>query len=165
MSLLLFIWSLFLTKFGYHDKPLNRHTGLYDGLILPPTQHMCICAVSFINIVPGCYAMYRGYYNLAAVPLGTFCTSINYWRNPVFVSNRRYVDIIYIQYGLWYQVYRAYNAEYAIQYYIILGLALSCFPISWYYHTTQRTWTGTWFHCGVHILGNISNMVLYSGNI
>ena len=161
----LHIWSRFLANFGYYDKPLNEHTGLYDGLILPPTQHMCIFVVSFINIGPGCYAIYRGHYDLAFVPLGVLVTSINYWRNPVFVSKRRYIHMIYVQSALWYQIYRAYNAENVIPYYIILFTALSCFPLSWHYHKKKQTWRGTILHGMVHIIATVSNMVLYSGHV
>jgi hypothetical protein len=165
MNNILVYWARFLSIFGYYDKPLDEHTGLYDGLVLPPTQHMCVYVVSLTSIVPGCYALSRGYYDLATVPLGTFCTSINYWRNPVFVSHRRTIDIIYVQYGLWYQIYRAYSAENAIPYYIILFTAVSCFPLSWYFHKNKQPWKGTFIHSMVHIIGNISNMVLYSGRV
>ncbi len=40
------------------------------------------------------------------------------------------------------------------------------FPLSWYYHKpNSSSWISIFFHSLVHILGNVSNIVLYSGYV
>jgi hypothetical protein len=76
------------------------------------------------------------------------------------------VDIGYVHLALGYQVYRAYDAQYAIPYYTILGISLFSFPIGVYLHIKKTNlWTSTYLHGCVHIFGNVSNFVLYSGYV
>jgi hypothetical protein len=133
------------------------------SLVLPPEHYWFLWSLSWLSLVSALYAVYRGYYDLACVPGGVWITSINYWRYPDY-SWRRYVDIAYVHIALVYQALRAYNAEYWIAYYIILAMGMICFPISVYFHK-RRPWTSTILHGMVHILGNVSNFVLYSGSI
>jgi hypothetical protein len=67
--------------------------------------------------------------------------------------------------ALIYQIFRARFAENAIGYYSVIGIALGFFPLSWYLHNRQQTGIATLCHGMVHILGNVGNFVLYSGNI
>jgi hypothetical protein len=162
---ILSVWRRILSYFDYYDMPMDEETGLYNGLILPPTQHMYIFAISSLSLISGLYATSRGHYDLSLVPFGVFITSINYWRHPLFNSPRRYIDICYVHLSLLYQVYRAYNAEHAVYYYLTLAMSVAFFPLSWYYHQKKETWKGTFLHGMCHIMGNVSNIVLYSGNI
>lgn len=161
---ILSVWRSFLTKFDYYDTAVDED-GLYNGLVLPPTQHMYIFSLSFLSLISGIYAISRGYYDVAAVPLGVLLTSINYWRHPLFNSKRRYIDMIYVHIAMFYQIFRAYYAENVVSYYIILFASVCFFPLSWHYHEKKETWKGTFLHGMVHILGNVSNIVLYSGSI
>jgi hypothetical protein len=137
--------------------------GLYNGLILHHTQYSFLWRLSWLLLSSGMFAIYRGYYDLAATPLGILITSLNYWRKPDY-SWRRYLDIGYVHIGLIYQSIRAYNSEYCIPYYTILSVGIICYPISVYYHK-KNSWKSTILHGMLHICGNISNFVLYSGEI
>jgi len=134
-----------------------------EELILPPVHYWFLWRLSWLSLLSCGYAIYRGYYDLACVPGGVWLTSINYWRRPDY-SWRRYFDITYVYLSLIYQTMRAYDAEYAIPYYIILAFGVGCFPISLYFHKKNQ-WVSTILHGGVHVFGNISNFVLYSGFI
>ena len=64
-----------------------------------------------------------------------------------------------------YQHYMAYNAEYANMYYTILYIAMLSYPIGLYYYNKKDYWKSTYAHMMLHIMANIGNIVLYSGNI
>ena len=153
----------FFKLFNNNNKILPDKDGLYNGLVLPPNQYWFLWKISWFSLGSASFAIYRGYYDLALVPLGVWLTSINYWRYPDY-SWRRYLDIGYVHCSLIYQLTRAYNAEYWIPYFIILSIGIICFPISIYFHK-KNSWLSTILHGMVHIFGNISNIILYSGKI
>lgn len=134
-----------------------------NELILHPSQCQFLWNISWLSLGSGLFALYQGYYDLAIVPLSVWCTSINYWRHPDF-SWRRYLDIGVVHLGLFYQSIRAIHAQYCIPYFITLSVGLLCFPISVYLHK-KHPWISTLLHGMVHIFGNISNIILYSGEI
>jgi len=131
-------------------------------LALPKPYSNMIYYVSYLSLVSACYAYYKGHYDLVLVPGGVFLTSINYWKHPDY-GWRRKLDIIYVSCSLTYQVTRAYRAENAYYYYALLGIGISSFPLGVLYRNNVRA--STFLHSLVHIFGNISNIVLYSGSI
>ena len=133
-----------------------------DGCILYPEQCYYLCKISISSLIASLYALYKEYYELALIPFGVFLTSINYWIHPDY-GWRRKLDIIYVSCSLTYQVTRAYRAENAYYYYALLGIGISSFPLGVLYRNNVRA--STFLHSLVHIFGNISNIVLYSGSI
>ena len=127
-------------------------------------QNKMVWNVSWLSLGSSIYALYNGHYDIAFVPGGIFLTSINYWRYPDY-SWRRYIDIYYVYTGFTYQLIRAYRAEYATTYYSTLLIALVCYPTGMYYHHKQNYWYSAYMHCLLHIIANISNLILYSGRI
>lgn len=136
---------------GFVESPKD-FDGLYKGLTLPPAQANYIWTLSWLSLGSG-----------ILVPLGVWLTSINYWRHPDF-SWRRFVDIIYVHMSLAYQISRAVRAQYAISYFCVLSVGVFFFLIGLYFHKKQP-WLSTLCHGMSHILGNVSNVILYSGNI
>ncbi len=135
-----------------------------NSVILYPEQSYFIWKASWFSLISCLYAIYKGYNDLAIVPGGVFVTSLNYWSNPDY-SWRRTLDMNYVRIALSYQLVRSYNSDYAIPHLILMILAVSCFPISWKYYKNNQWWKSVYIHSLVHILGNIGNIVLYSGKI
>jgi len=79
--------------------------------ILEPDQYKNIYNVSFLALGSCAYAAYKGHYILSICPGGVFLTSINYWYYPDY-SWRRYLDMTYVSLALFYQLYKAYGAQY-----------------------------------------------------
>lgn len=131
------------------------------GFVLYPEQSAFIWKASWASL----YALKTGHYDLAIIPGGVFVTSLNYWRNPDFLSWRRHVDVSYVQLALVYQMVRAYNAEYAKLYYLTMVLGMSCYPISYHYYYKKQYWRSTYMHSCVHVISNIANVILYSGYV
>ena len=144
----------------------DEKNGLYAGLVLPPAQSNYLWGLSWLSLASGIYGFIQGHHDLAAVPIGVWITSINYWRKPDY-SWRRYVDIAYVHVSLAYQLQRSTQAQYRVPYWIVLGVAVGFYPIGCYFHQTEknRGWTSTICHGMVHIFANISNFILYSGDV
>jgi len=152
----------FLVTMGFLESKKDVD-GFYNGAILPKTHSRYLWRISWISLLSAFYAIYRKYYDLAVVPFGVFLTSINYWRHPDY-SWRRYIDIGYVHVALFYQIYRAYGSENMLAYYAILVFGVLFFPVGVYF-TDISPWISTLLHGMVHIIGNISNMVLYRGHV
>jgi hypothetical protein len=60
---------------------------------------------------------------------------------------------------------RAYNSEFYIIYYITLAISLCFYPLGIYLYNKKLYWESTYAHSMVHIISNISNLILYSGTI
>lgn len=151
-----------LSHIGFRETSPDLN-GLYDGLVLPKTQYRYLWCISWLSLTSAIYAFTRGYNDLAFVPLGVWLTSINYWWKPDY-SWRRYFDITYVNISLLYQLMRSIDCENRVSYWITLFIGCSFFPIGCYLHTTS-SWASTLCHSMVHIFGNISNFILYSGEV
>ena len=119
---------------------------------------MRICSIGPIRDSAGVYGM-------ALVPGGVFITSINYWRNPRYDSWERKVDMVYVHTALAYQLFRAYRAEYGTLHYITMTIAVACYLLSNRYTRTEHIWLSTYLHAMLHVIANISSILLYSGDI
>ncbi len=138
---------------------------LINGCFLYPDQYLFIWKVAFLSLFSSTYAIYNGHYDLAFVPAGVFLTSINYWRKPQPNSWRRYIDITYVSLALSYQSIRAYNAQYSIEHYATVMLAMSFYPLGTYFYNKKQYWNATYSHSMIHVMANLSNVILYSGDI
>jgi len=140
-------------------------------LTLPPSQHFVIWRLAWTSLPSFVYGLYRGHTDLSIVPLGIFITSMIYWSHPVRNSWRRYTDMSVVFTGLIYQGIRARNAENCTYYYVVVSVAVICYPLSNYVATKYPNlcigtiWVSTLLHGLIHVLGNISNVILYSGKI
>jgi hypothetical protein len=132
--------------------------------ILEKEQYIILYRVSYLSLFSAVYAFYRAHYHLAIVPGSVFLSSIHYWKKPDY-SYRRYLDMTVVKSAVIYQHYMAYNAEYANMYYTILYIAMLSYPIGLYYYNKKDYWKSTYAHMMLHIMANIGNIVLYSGNI
>ena len=135
-----------------------------DKYVLEPDQCKMIYNMAYLSLITSFYATYNQHYLLACCPGGVFVTSIYYWSNPTFDTPRRYIDMYYLSSSLVYQLYRAYYSQYMAIYYTIMMVAVSFYPLGYYYYNRDRYWESTYAHCMIHIVANIGNIVLYSGN-
>lgn len=135
-----------------------------DGCILYKDQYQLLWRSSWMTLISFMYAMYNGYYDMSIAPGIIFITSINYWRKPDY-SWRRYIDMTCVKCGILHHIIRAYNAQYNKEYYITVFIAGSFYTIGIYYYKKKLYWHSTYAHFILHIILNISNIILYSGFI
>lgn len=129
--------------------------------ILPPQYSKYIYNLSYLSAITSSYALYKGHYDLAICPGCVFVTSINYWRNPDY-SWRRYLDMLVVTSSLTYQIVRAYPTKYATLYYTIVCYGIGFYSIGIWFYNRGSLWWSTVSHGMLHILGNLSNIILYS---
>jgi hypothetical protein len=127
-------------------------------------QYNIIYNISYLSLGSCIYAIYNKHYYISICPGGVFLTSINYWRFPDY-SWRRYLDLIYVQLALMYQLYKAYNSEYMMYYYLCTFVSIIMYYISNMYYKKEMYWHSIYYHCLLHIFANIANIILYSGHI
>ena len=149
----------------WFNNEIKADDGLYSGLVLPPDQSGFLWNLSWLSLASGVYGITQGHYNLVVVPIGVWITSINYWRSPDY-SWRRYMDIYFVHISLSYHLFLSLHAEYRFQYWVCLGAAIAFYPLGCYLHLHNESLSlSTLCHGMVHILGNVSNVILYSGKI
>ena len=127
---------------------------------LPPMHARFIWKISWLSLIGGIYAIYRGYFELSCFQLLAFLTSLNYWRNTVSSSFARYIDIVCISSGIVYTAIRAQHSERMIEYNMILAIWLIFYFLGKLFAYSATI--GTFCHVGAHIFGNLSNIILYS---
>jgi len=135
-----------------------------DGCILCPDQCKFIWNTSWSSLASATYAIYRGHYSLSMVPGSVLLTSLNYWRLPNS-SFRKYLDMSVVGVSLSYQLLRSIGAQRASMHYLLMMISLACYPVSIYFYNIGDYWTSTYIHSALHVIANISNMTLYSGDI
>jgi hypothetical protein len=135
-----------------------------DGCILYPDQCSFLCKISILSLIASLYAIYKEKYELALIPFGVFLTSLMYWYKPINCW-RQTLDITYVKFALFYNILRAYKSEYYIIYYIILFISLCFYPLGIYLYNNKMYWESTYAHSMVHIIANISNIILYTGYV
>ena len=122
---------------------------------------MLIYKVSHLSLFSFFYAVYMQHHALAIVPASVFLTSTLYWYKPDY-SWRRYLDMAVVKSCFVYQGIMAYTADFGPEYYVIILVAVSFYPIGILYHKKGDTWSSTYAHVMLHILANLANIVLYS---
>jgi hypothetical protein len=139
------------------------HLKNIDNEFIIPLEHgYYMCIISSLSLLSGIYALKKGIYNLAAVPIGVWLTSINYWHYPVY-SWRRNLDIIYVSSALTYQICNSFSNKNIGYYCLLTGFAISFYPVSWLLYKKKYMWSSTIAHSMIHIFGSIANVILYSG--
>ena len=136
--------------------------GLYNGCVLPPGPSAYLWRLSWLSLASAVAAVLGGHVDLVFVPLGVWLTSILYWQRPNY-SWRRYLDIAYVQFALWFQVYRAANAQHRVPYYALTFAGVPFFLLGTY--LSASPWSSALCHGMIHILANAGNVYLYSGTI
>ena len=139
--------------------------GLFSGQLIPPDQSAVLLYTSWIALISAIYAMSRGHFDLCWVPWGVLLTSLNYWRRPRR-DWRRVLDIAFVQVGLCWQLWRSVGAENCHAYWALTGAGIAIYFLGLFYeHRVRQLWPSTLLHGLLHVVGNVANIVLYSGTV
>jgi hypothetical protein len=126
--------------------------------MLTKQQSNVLYTTSYFSLASSIFGLYMCQ-TLAILPLVVFCTSINYWRDPVHNSIRRYIDISSVVTCVSYQLYhtREHNS-----YIIISFCGFALYPIARYMSSRGYIWSSVVLHGTMHFICNVGNIVLYS---
>lgn len=130
--------------------------------ILYPDQYNLLWRSSWCSLISGCYAIYTQHYSHAIPCYVVLLTSLNYWHYPVQTSWSRFLDITCVKLALAYHLITAYSMSNAIPYYIITATGLATYQLGVELYKRDYWRASVYAHVIVHVLGNISNMILYS---
>jgi hypothetical protein len=132
-------------------------------MTIRPEESYFLWKTSWCSLIAAAYAAYQGHYHLVPVPGAVWGSSILYWSAPS-VDWRRHLDMGVVTSAFLYQAVMAQGAERGTEYMWLACLSALCYPAGWIAWQRGNRWTGIYIHSLIHILGNISNMILYSGS-
>jgi len=148
-----------------HDISKDNEDKFFpDGCILYKEQYQFICKTSFLCIISGIYALHRGYYGMALGPTVVFLTSINYWRKPDF-SWRRYVDMAVVKISLLCHFITSIRSNRFWSYNLTIVTSVLFYLLGIEYYKRKMYWHSTYSHSMLHLIANVANIILYSGEI
>ena len=128
-----------------------------------PTHHAnTFKHLSWLSLFSSWYGYMRGHHH-AYIPACVWFTSLIYWSHNDY-SVWRYIDIVVVQMCLWFQFYYAQFFSTGMYFKIYACLGMCCFfnaLVSKYAWKDEKTSFVS--HCLVHILGNVGNVILYTG--
>ena len=142
----------------------NNSKLIEDGCILYKEQYYFICKASFLSVASLLYALHRGYYGMALVPGSVFLTSINYWRKPDF-SWRRYIDMAVVKTALFCQFVVSFRSNRFWSYNLFMSTSVIFYLLGIEYYKRKMYWHSTYSHSMLHVIANIGNIILYSGDM
>lgn len=137
---------------------------MYDGCILPRKYYAILYFSSYLSLFSVAYAAYRHYYVLSLIPGSVFLSSILYWQRPDY-SWRRTVDMAVVGTALVMNCYVAWWAQRGWLYYGITFIAVRLYILARESYILGNLLESTICYVGLHIMANLANIVMYSGNI
>lgn len=130
--------------------------------VLPPRYSKRLFRSSFAACLSVFTAAHHELWACAAVALLVLLTSLNYWRHPVH-GWRRTMDMTAVFAAILYHVYcSTFCEDRRYQLFFLLFVAKAAFCYSKARQSANKDTSSAW-HCGIHIAGNVGNMVLYTG--
>jgi hypothetical protein len=127
--------------------------------VLEPRFSRRILSICFLSLVSAAVAAQCGLYDCMGVALAVFVNSINYWRHPTH-GIRRNLDMLTAFTGCVYQIHKSFSSRTQMLYFVCLYCGVSCYGFARF--CKSKYYSSLW-HCGIHIFGNIGNVVLYYG--
>lgn len=136
---------------------------MLDQSIVPKVQSDILVWISFLLLFSAAYALLKRQYDIAALTLLCFFTSINYWADPQY-GFRRDLDRIVVGIGFCYLAFKAklIHLKNNLFWACLLGVC-AFYVMGWYIYLLGHIWPSTLLHCGVHLCGNAS-IVLFCSN-
>ena len=129
-----------------------------DTPYLVPEQYNILWTSSWMALFPTLIALNEKQYDLALCSGSVFLSSINYWKYPINNWCKR-LDITVVRMSLMYQLYKCYKTKNVP--YLLFSLSGICsYYLGDYYFRQNKYWIYTYFHFGLHFMGNLGNFAL-----
>lgn len=142
---------------------MNR---MNSELVISQSHANVIWRAAWLSVFAMSHAAYYNQINFALMSAGVIFTSLNYWRNPVRNSWRRYIDIAYVNLGLFYQLALAYNmndSHYRQLYYRCTMTSAMCYVIGYLLMWSNMPRASVYAHAGIHVVSNVGIIALQRG--
>lgn len=130
--------------------------------VLPPRYSVRLFRSSFTTLLSVAVAAQHGLWDCAALAALVLLTSLNYWRDPRR-GWRRTVDMTMVFAGMSYHILCCALCDDPL---LQLAYAVLVANVGFCYLQARKTadqdLSSAW-HCGVHVMGNVANVLLYVG--
>lgn len=143
---------------GYRDCASCRTPEEIEERMKTYPNHRLV-ASSSLFLVTSALAARLGLYVSSALVFTLFVTSFLYWWRPA-PGLRRNVDIAAAAACYTYQLALSFKSSTQVSYIAMNALGVLSYVTS---NSMVDTDTASWFHVGLHVMGNMSNVVLYIG--
>ncbi len=134
---------------------------LTKKLILDPQYSKYIYYTTWVMLFTSLYGIYKMYYTLGYLTFIVFCSSINYWRNPID-NIIRVIDLTISFSAIFFTLYYVQSCKHLHFYYMLLSFITMCYFLSKHYRYQKNFMYCTMFHCGVHLIGNLCSIFIYN---
>ncbi len=134
---------------------------LTKKLILDPQYSKYIYYTTWVMLFTALYGIYKEYYTLGYLTFVVFCSSINYWRNPID-NIIRVIDLTISFSAVFFTLYYVQYCKHLYVYYLLLSFIGFCYFASKYYRYQKNYMYCTMYHCGVHLTGNLCSLLIYN---
>jgi len=134
-----------------------------DSVVIEQIHADVIWRAAWFSMISIYHASYHNQTKFALMSSGVMFTSLNYWRNPVQNSWRRYVDIIYVILGLFYQLVLAYNmhdSHYLQLYYRCTMTSAMCYAFGYLLMWCNMHRASVYAHAAIHVVSNFGIIAL-----
>lgn len=144
---------------GKYDDDMTDTTLCGQKREGPYPSHRLL-GTSFLSLVTSALAFHVRAYDAAILVFCVFATSVCYWYDPK-PGLRRNIDIAaVVTCGVYQTCVIAPISRHRHEYASCILLGMLSYGVS---KSMVDTSASAWFHVGVHVLGNIANVILYTG--
>jgi hypothetical protein len=117
--------------------------------------------VSWVAAATAAYAAYVGRYD-GLVSIGAvLTTSLLYWAHPTYCW-RRWVDMTVVHTSLAYHSWLALSSSRPVLFFSVVTAGGGAYFVGLYAYRRGHLWASTYAHATLHLLANVSNLVLFS---
>ena len=139
-----------------------------NQLVIAQTHADVIWRAAWLSMFAIYHAAYHNQTMFALMSSGVMFTSLNYWRNPVRNSWRRYIDMGYVYIGLIYQLFMAYNMNesyYLRMYYNCTIASALCYVMGYLLMWSNMPRASVYSHAGIHVISNVGIIALQKAEL
>lgn len=130
-------------------------------LVLPNKYANRIYYISYLTITSIIISFYLGLYEFTFLTSSVLLTSLNYWKHPL-KNWRRNIDMFMVCLTYLYTLTQCHHSNIYNRYvyYTCNGIGIICYTFARKNNCKDKS---SLYHCGVHLISNIGNIVLYLG--
>jgi hypothetical protein len=130
---------------------------------LQPYHYYYLTVTSNFTLLSIYYSYMYEYYISTVLSTCVLLTSLNYWRYPLH-GFRRNLDCIVVRISIGTQSILMVHKENFIIYFVINVVAYLCYRYGQHLRTKKMLNQSVFCHSMLHLLANVANVILYTGN-
>ena len=131
-----------------------------NELIISEKGSNLIYYCSYFQLIVCLFSFYYKVYDCSLITMVTFYTSINYWKNPIYYSNRRIIDMTCVLSGIIYHGYIIKDYYFSTKYYSLIGVGSLLYPLGFYLNKNKEIMIAV-NHCTLQLIADVIAINIY----